>query len=231
VSRRRAAECAQAGRPFVVAHRSGNSLAEARAVARIGVPAIEADVHLFRGRLELRHLKTAGPLPLLWDRWTLANPFARRLLLAELLPSVGLATELVLDLKGWRTRLSARVAEALVPRVAAGGATTVCSRSWRLLEPFRATRGIRVVHSVGSERQLARLRRRFSGPGLEGVSIHERLVDADTARDLRAMTGTILAWPVNTTARARELAALGVTGLITDRPGDIQAAAAVTGAP
>ena len=189
------------------------------------MPALEADVHLYRGRLELRHLKTAGPL-LLWDRWTLANPFSRRLVLAELLPVVGRETELVLDLKGWSTRLSERVAAALEPRVAAGGATTVCSRSWRLLEPFRAARGIRVAHSVGSERQLARLRRRFAGDGLDGVSIHERLLDAGTVRDLQAISRTILAWPVNTAARARELTALGVTGLISDRPCELHAALA-----
>ena len=218
-----------AGRPFVVAHRSGNSLAEARAAERLGLPAIEADVHLHRGRLELRHLKTAGPLPVLWDRWRLANPFARRLLLGELLPALRLETELVLDLKGRSTRLSARVAEALVPRLAAGGAVAVCSRSWRLLEPFRAVPAVRVVHSVGSERQLTRLRRRFSGKALDGVSIHERLLDAETARELRAMTGTILTWPVNTAARAQELAALGVSGLISDRPGDLHAAVAGAG--
>ena len=123
-------------------------------------------------------------------------------------------------------RLSARVAEALGPRLAAGGPVTVCSRGWRLLEPFRAVRGVRVVHSVGSARQLARLRRRFGGRGLEGVSIHERLLDAETAHELRALTGTILSWPVNTAARAQELVALGVSGLISDRPHELHAATA-----
>jgi glycerophosphoryl diester phosphodiesterase len=82
---------------------------------------------------------------------------------------------------------------------------------------------------VGSARQLARLRRRFSGKALDGVSIHERLLDAETARELRAMTGTILTWPVNTAARAQELAALGVSGLISDRPGELHAAVSGAG--
>ena len=62
--------------PFVVAHRAGNDLARLRAAEALRVPLIEADVHLFAGRLEVRHLKTLGPFPILWDRWELAPPWA-----------------------------------------------------------------------------------------------------------------------------------------------------------
>ena len=59
----------------VIAHRAGNSLerlAGAGAVADV----VEADVHLFRGRLEVRHAKTLGPFPRLWERWYLLEPDA-----------------------------------------------------------------------------------------------------------------------------------------------------------
>jgi hypothetical protein len=121
-------------RPFVVAHRSGNSMLGLQTAEALGVQAIEADVHLFRGRMEVRHLKTLGPIPLLWDRWRLANPFRRRLVLAELLAAVDGRTELVLDLKGRDLRLAKGVAEALAPRRRAGGHITVCARHWPLLE-------------------------------------------------------------------------------------------------
>jgi hypothetical protein len=39
----------------VVAHGSGNSLAALRSARLLGVTAVEADIHLFRGRLEVRH--------------------------------------------------------------------------------------------------------------------------------------------------------------------------------
>ena len=52
---------------LAIAHRAGNSLTELRQAAALGVDAIECNVHE-RGRLEVRHLKTAGPLPFLWDR-------------------------------------------------------------------------------------------------------------------------------------------------------------------
>jgi hypothetical protein len=84
---------------FVVAHRAGNDLQQLRDAAHLGARLIEADVRLFRGRLEVRHLKSVGPLPIFWDCWHLANPFARRMQLHELLAAVEpLGAELMLDL-------------------------------------------------------------------------------------------------------------------------------------
>ena len=107
-------------RPFVIAHRSGNSLLALRTAEAHGVRVIEADVHLFRGRIEVRHLKTLGPVPVLWDRWKLASPFGPRLVLAELLDAAGPQTELVLDLKGRERRLATAVLDMLRPRLDAG---------------------------------------------------------------------------------------------------------------
>lgn len=213
------------GSPFVVAHRSGNSLSALKLAEGLGVRTIEADVHLHRGRLEVRHLKTLGPIPLLWDRWTLARPWARRLVVPELLEAVAPPTELVLDLKGGNRLLSERVLEALAPRLAGGHGVTVCARSWPLLEPFAGVECVRSVHSVGSARQLARLRRRLGGRRIQGISIHERLLDSRCVRELGEVADLVLTWPVNTVERARELAAWGVDGLISDRPDLVRAEA------
>ncbi len=180
---------------------------------------IEADVHLFRGRLEVRHLKTLGPVPILWDRWKLASPFRPRLLLADLLAAAGSQTELVLDLKGRDRRLAEQVLEALRPGLRAGAVVTICARSWPLLDVFSGLEGVRGVHSVGSARQLRRLRRHASGKRVDGVSIHERLLDSRTVHELRELADVVMTWPVNTLDRARELTACGVDGLISDRPG------------
>src|SRR6188508_3273249 len=96
--------------PFIVAHRAGNDLARLRRAERVRPGLVEADVHLFRGRLEVRHLKTLGPLGVLWDRWYLAPPGTPRLELHELLAATD--TALMLDLKGGG-RLGRRVAAAL----------------------------------------------------------------------------------------------------------------------
>lgn len=211
-------------RPFVVAHRSGNSLIALQAAEALGVEAIEADAHLYRRRIEIRHLKTLGPVPILWDRWSLASPFAPRLVAGELLAAVGPQTELVLDLKGRDRRLSAALLEALAARLAAGGRTTICARHWPLLDPFRGVDGLRRVYSVGSARGLRRLRRHLEGNHAEAVTIHERLLDSATVQELRELADTVMSWPINTLDRAEELVRWGVDGLITDRPALVQPA-------
>jgi len=108
--------------PFLVAHRAGNDLALLRRAESVSPRLIEADVHLWRGRLEVRHLKTLGPLPVLWDRWYLAPLGTPRLDLATLLASAHRDTALMLDLKGRDPQLARRVAAQITRPV------SVCSR-------------------------------------------------------------------------------------------------------
>jgi glycerophosphoryl diester phosphodiesterase len=201
-----------AAEPFIVAHRAGNDLTLLRRAQAAGSGLIEADVHRFRGRLEVRHLKTLGPLPVLWDRWYLAAPGTPRLELADLLRAAAPDAPLMLDLKGRDRRLARDVLATLD-----GRPVTVCSRSWRLLDAFAGHPEVRVVHSVGSRRQLRALLRRFEGHRLGGVSIHRRLLDAATVADLRERAELIVSWPVATAEEARRLWAWGVHGVITER--------------
>ena len=86
--------------PLLIAHRAGNEPERLRAAERGGADVIEADLHLRRGRLELRHLKTVGSLPVYWDRWALAPPWRRFDDLGDLLAAAQPETALLLDLKG-----------------------------------------------------------------------------------------------------------------------------------
>ena len=199
---------------FLVAHRAGNDLAQLRAAERLRVPLVEADVHLFGGRLEVRHRKTVGPIPILWDRWELAPPWAPRMVLDELVTAASPRTELMLDLKGHDARLPGHILEA-IDTAGLRGRLTVCSQDWRLLEPLSGRPEIRVVHSVGNARQLARLRRRADA--LAGISIHQRLLNAVVVEELRRRAGLVLSWPVESVAQARRLAEWGVQGLISRR--------------
>jgi glycerophosphoryl diester phosphodiesterase len=201
-------------RPFLVAHRAGNRLSDLRAAEHLEPTLVEADVRLHRGRLEVRHLKTAGPIPLLWDRWELRARRRPQLELHALLAATAAETELVLDLKGPRVRLAAEVLDAIQPYLGRRR-FTVCARRWKLLETFAGT-PVRRVHSVGSARQLRHVLRRFAHQRLDGVSIHERLVDSTTIASLREIADVIMTWPVNRPEHARALLALGVDGLISD---------------
>jgi glycerophosphoryl diester phosphodiesterase len=201
--------------PFLVAHRAGNDI---RNVSSTPLPAgwlAEADLRIRRGRVEVRHLKAAGPLPLLWDRWRIAPAWRHRLPLRELLAVTTPQLELVLDLKG-RRRLLAELVRAEISEAAARP-LTICARDWRLLELFHDL-PVRRIASVGTASQLAWLLARGGSTSADGVSIHERLLDASVVAALRERVGPVLTWPVNRPERARELLRYGVTGLITDAP-------------
>lgn len=202
--------------PLVVAHRAGNRLDALRASERAGVSVVEADVRLYRGRLEVRHLKRLRPLPLFWDRWEIATLRHGRLQLDELLTAASPATVLMLDLKGRRQRLANRLAEAITPYLATRR-FLVSSRYWPLLERF-AGLPVRRLHSVGTKRQLRELIRRSPDIRFDGVSVHERLLDAQAMADLHRDGAFVMTWPVNDAVRGAELLQLGVDGLISDRP-------------
>jgi glycerophosphoryl diester phosphodiesterase len=206
--------CSQGPSPFPIAHGSGNDLALLRRAESLGLPLVEADVHLYRGRVEVRHLKTAGPVPILWDRWRLADPFAPRLLLAKLVAAAAPQTELVLDLKGRDLRLAERTLETLErhPRVS----VTVSARDWRLLEPFRDVEGVRRLGSIGRAYQLRTAERRIGLAPPDGLSVHRRLLSADRVAHLLSLTPILVTWPVGSIEDARTLGAWGVAGVITD---------------
>jgi glycerophosphoryl diester phosphodiesterase len=215
------------GSALVVAHRAGNHLDLLRASEAAGLALAEADVHLFRGRLEVRHLKTLGPVPLFWDRWQVAPPWRPRLLLADLLAAAAPTTELMLDLKGRAPRLAELVAQAIDPYLGQRS-LTVSARCWPLLTCFEGL-PVRRLHSIRSARQLRALVRQSAGKRLEGVSIHERLLNLDAVAELRRIAAVVMTWPVNDPERATELLRLGIDGLISDRPEAIAHLAAPAG--
>jgi glycerophosphoryl diester phosphodiesterase len=196
---------------FLVAHRGGNDLARLRECERLGIRLVECDVRLWHGQVEVTHLRAVGRLPIHWEKWRLGNPLRRRLRLRELLDAAGPETELLIDVKGHDPRLAELVLEALP----AGRAISVCSRDWRLLEPFEHHGTVRVVYSVGTKAELDALFALPEDEPLAGVSIHHRLLDEQTMAELRRRTALILAWPVSSDSRAHELIALGVDGVIT----------------
>lgn len=202
-----------AARPLLIAHRAGNDLARGSEAISAGADLVEADVWLYRGRLELRHDKTIRGLPLLWDRWHLNLAFGRRLLLNDLLDAIDPAAGVMLDLKGNAPELAAAVDAALRchPRA---GATGLCSQNWRHVDAFAGRGDVAAVHSIGRARRLRRVlasRRRF-----EAISINSRLLTAETAVALRERAGLIMAWHVPDMASADRLIDLGAGALIID---------------
>jgi glycerophosphoryl diester phosphodiesterase len=201
---------------LAIAHRAGNSLAGLHAANELGVDVIECDVHEHRGRLEVRHLKTAGPLPLLWDRWELAPASAPRLGLDELMRADEHGTTFMLDLKGRRTSAARSVARFLHH----GGhhaPVLVCGRWWPSVETVAELPFVRPVLSARTRGELTRLRRRLEvGPPVHVVSVHRTLLDSHVVADLHREVDLVMTWPVNTSRALDAALAMGVTGIISD---------------
>lgn len=204
------------GRPLTVAHRAANSPTQLARAEALGVDLIEADVRWHRGRLEVRHSKTMGAIPLLWDRWSLERGWGRRFLLEELIELTEGQTELMLDIKGGGEEFALRVREAMRAE-APGVAYSVCSQFWHLLEPFRDEPGVRVIHSVGNERMLREVVSRLTWHDRHAISIHRRLLSPARVAMLLEHAPTVMSWPVNDRATLARLTSWGVNGVISDR--------------
>jgi glycerophosphoryl diester phosphodiesterase len=200
--------------PLLIAHRAGNDPARLRAAEGAGADVVEADLHLRRGRLELRHLKTAGPLPLYWDRWALAPPWRRFDSLDDLLAAARPETVLMLDIKG-SDRAASRLVTTTLSRAARAARVFVSAREWPLLDEIDPALGQRIA-SAATPRQLERLIAHAAKQSLDGAAVHLRLLESARLRALRAYIPLLMSWPVNHGHEVDRATALGVAGLISD---------------
>lgn len=200
-----------------VAHRAGNSLAALQAAADAGADIVEADVHATSGRLELRHSKSLGPLPWLWDRgpWELTPVSVVQLQLAELLDALHPEATLMLDLKGVGS-VGRRTVEALHVRSPARP-VLVCSRWWPSVEQFAQAPWARQVLTARNRAELVRLRRRVRrGSAPYGVSVHASLLSRPVVAELRDHVDIVLTWPIDDVDGLDRVVGLGVNGVITN---------------
>jgi glycerophosphoryl diester phosphodiesterase len=203
---------------LAIAHRAGNSLAGLHGARELGADVIECDVHEHRGRLEVRHLKTAGPLPFLWDTWELAPASAPRLGLEEVLAADREGATFMLDVKGRRASTARAVAEML--HRTARHPLLVCGRWWPTVDAVGELPYVEPVLSARNRRELARLRDRLrSDPAPpHGVSVHVSLLDPVVVAELHDAVAVVMTWPVNDLDLLEHVLRLGVTGVISDEP-------------
>ena len=201
---------------LAIAHRSGNTLEGLRAALDAGVDLVEADVHAYRGRLEVRHLKTMGGLPYLWDRGQLLHRRAyERVDLPELVAALNGDARLMIDLKGVHPQLAPSVARVL-RELAPSGELTVCTKHWGMLDAFDVP--VRRVLSASNRAGLARLRRRLARAPAYGVSVQRRLLTPSVVQELQRSTQVVMTWPVDTAEALADARRLGVDGVISKNP-------------
>ena len=185
----------------------------------LGVDVIECDVHEYRGRLEVRHLKTAGPLPLLWDRWELASASAPRLGLDELLEADEHGTTFMLDIKGRRAAAAASVARFLHHR-GHHGPVLVCGRWWHSVETV-ARAAVRATGPLGPHPRRARPPAAAPGGRVLPCTACRSTGRSSTLSWSPSCTTTSawsMTWAVNDLPTLDAVLAMGATGIISDEP-------------
>ena len=192
---------------LAIAHRSGNTVAGLREALDLGVDLVEADVHAYRGVLEMRHHKNLGPRHL-WDKWELV---ARRdflqVELSELLDELGDDPRLMIDLKGIRPRPRPCGLRG-VADACAGGAVHGLHQA---VGDARRVRPPRSHGAVGGQPQVADA---AAAPArcqpAYGVSVRLRLLTPELVAELRDRTEVVMAWSVDTPEALAHARALGV---------------------
>jgi len=198
---------------LAIAHRSGNSVAGLRTALDLGVDLVEADVHAYRGRLEVRHLRSMGGLPFLWDKDSLVRRWRHEHLdLAGLIDALGDDSRLMIDLKGVHPRLAPMVARLLRESVP-DRELTVCTKAWWMLDAFDLP--VQRVLSAASRRGLSKLRARVAREPVHGVSVRLSMLDARVVDELHRGTDRVMVWPVDTTQALDRARSIGADGVIS----------------
>lgn len=198
-----------------IAHRAANTLEGLREAEEADCDVAEADIWYYRGRLEVRHTKTMGPVPLLWDRWSLEPAWRPRLSLAELVAAAKENTVLMLDLKGGHREQSERVIREM-QSVAPGRRYMVCSQWWDSLEPFRDVDEAFVMHSCGNARMVRDVVTRLTWGHRHAVAAHRKLLSEAVVERLHEHAEAVVSWPINTMAAFEQVRGYGVDGITSD---------------
>ena len=203
-------------RPLTIAHRAGNHLSLLPDAFAAGVDYLEADIWLYRGRLEVRHEKTIKCLPVLWDRWLLKPGWTPRLLLGDLLAATADRGRLYLDLKGDADGLADAVAAAVA--TAKAKTTVAFSGGWRHLDRLaELVPDAPRFYTIGTPGRLDELRPRLQRREIAAVAIDSRFLTEEIVLELRGLgVATIVTWAVETPAVAARVLAWGVGGVTSD---------------
>ncbi|SHF69610.1 Glycerophosphoryl diester phosphodiesterase [Jatrophihabitans endophyticus] len=202
--------------PFLVAHRT-DTASRARSSVAAGARYLEVDVRLVAGQAVVTHFR-----PVAWagGRWERDNARVRRrrtpspdLPVAELLDAAGTAAVLF-DPKDRDPTARVRLVAALAGLVPDPAAHVVSTRDPVDLARF-ADAGFRTWRTLDTARQVIAAGR--APLAADGVTVRHRALTGNSVRALHVVTDTVVGWTVNSAVRARELVAMGVDGITTDR--------------
>lgn len=202
-------------RPFASAHRAGNSRQAALQAIDAGADLIETDIWLHKGRLELRHKQTLGPIPILWEKWAIEPGWKPRYLLRDLLHDVPENILILLDFKGNELRLGPTVLEELA-RTAPDRLIATCGRNYPQLQTIDDAPNILTFYSVGDEKEWPLAQEWIATSTTPALSIRADLATPERITWINELGGPVVCWDVNDAEDAKRLIAMGVDGFTTD---------------
>lgn len=204
-------------KPFGSAHRAGNSRAHALAAIEAGADLLETDIWLHKGRLELRHKRTLGPIPILWEKWSIAPGWTPRYYLRDLLHDVPEEALIFLDFKGDEMDLGPEVLKEL-QQTAPNRTIAICGRNYPQLQTIANEPNIICFYSVGSDEEWPVAKELIAASEPPALSIEAKFATRERLAWMRDLDGLVVCWGVQTIERMTELRELGVDGFTTDSP-------------
>ena len=202
---------------IAVAHRAGNDRAALERALSVGVDAVEADLRWDGGRIVTRHARRLPFLPVYWDRWYLRLDRRPQLTLDELLERIRGRARPYLDLKATHQSFLSALLETLRRHEAVDDADISSSCWGQLAELRRSEPRLRLLRTVGDERQRAAyLALPSDDPLGAGIAIRRNLLDEELASDARVRGVPVYVWEVADLEAARQVVAWGATGVVAD---------------
>lgn len=208
-------------KPFSSAHRAGNSRQAAVRAIEAGADLIETDIWLHRGRLELRHKQTLGPIPILWERWAIEPGWKPRYLLRDLLHDVPEDVLIFLDFKGKAMGLGPAVVKEL-EQYAPNRLVATCGRNYPQLQTIDDHPNIITFYSVGDDEEWPIAQELIRTSSTPALSIRADLATPERIDWMNQLGGPVVCWGVENPEEMDRLTAIGVDGFTTDNPSIIE---------
>lgn len=208
-------------KPFASAHRAGNNRDALMRAIEAGADLIETDIWLHNGRLELRHKKTLGPIPILWEKWSIAPGWTPRYLLRDLLRDVPDEVIIFLDFKGEEMGLGRAVLQEL-QQFAPDRIVATCGRNYPQLQVIDDAPNIITFYSVGEEEEWPVAQELIAVSTTPALSLLGSLATQDKLDWITSIGGTVVCWGIESIEQMERLRTMGVDGFTTDSDDLIQ---------
>ncbi|HZC69784.1 MAG TPA: glycerophosphodiester phosphodiesterase [Jatrophihabitans sp.] len=202
---------------LLVAHRTPATREACERVAAAGAQVFEADVQVDEhGQIVVSHYLPIGRV-LHRDNWRFRwhTGAVRDPLLTDVIARVPERCLILLDLKERIPARCARLTSALIESFPDRSRFRVCGHLDDDLDTVRRA-GFRTWRTARDPRELAALMADGRLPD-DAVSIRHRLLTPGVLDRLHDQVPSVIAWTVNDVPRARQLRAMGVEGVTTDR--------------